>query len=158
MGGMRPLTSTITNKRFVVDNSVYCFNSKKFSFAHLKPLPFSKKLSNVVYTGNGKLFCYIINRNNEHPQILIYNLNKIYPEFDRYAFSKQKEKWAKEKFRNKISRITPDYNAHPDNRLETIEEVDKVRKGQVRDKRLEKMEQKVMNEGLQEAEDGNKGF
>lgn len=131
---MRPLVSTTTSKRFVVENTVYCFNSKKYSFAHLKPLPFSKKLSNIVYNGNGKIFCYISNRNHEHPQILIYNLDKIYPEFDRYAFNRQKEKWAKAKYKGKIDRITPDYHAHPDKKHATIEDIDKSRKNPAKDK------------------------
>lgn len=56
MGGMKPSSNRMTSKRFTLDNSVYCFNSKKYSFAHLKSLPFTKKISNVVYDSNGKVF------------------------------------------------------------------------------------------------------
>ena len=56
LGGMKPSSSLISHKRFEVDNTVYWFNSKKYSFSHLKPLPFTKKLSNVVQQN----FCLII--------------------------------------------------------------------------------------------------
>lgn len=127
---MKPSPSSVTQKRFAIDNSVFCFNSKKFSFAHLKPLPFTKKLANVVYYGSGKIFCYISYRNNEFPQIMMYNLNRIYPEFDRYAFNRQVEQWAISKHKGKIKQITENYNFDPDKqKLITIEEiVDKAAK------------------------------
>ena len=151
LGGMRPTTSSTASKRFVVENTVYWFNTKKYSFAHLKSLPFTKKLSNISYDGNGKIFWYITHRNYELPQILLYNLNKIYPEFDRYAFNREKERWSKAKYKGKINRITPDYDTHPDSRVisNTIEEIDKVKKNQMKDKRAIQEEQ-VMMEELQE--------
>jgi len=116
MGGMRPTQSTVTGKRFVVENSVYWFNSKKYSFSHLKPLPFSKKLSNIVYDGNGKIFCYItVHQNSAFPQIMLYNLNKIYPEFDRYAFIKEKERLSKAKIKNKFSKSALSWTQMPAN-------------------------------------------
>lgn len=57
----------------------------------------------------------------------MYNLNRIYPEFDRYAFSIQREKWQKLKHSGKvkttidsqsqiktIKNITEDYDFDPD--------------------------------------------
>lgn len=147
LGGMRPTNSTVASKRFVIENTVYSFNAKKYSFAHLKPLPFTKKLSNVVYNGNGKIFCYIIHRNYWYPQILMYNLNKIYPEFDRYAFNNEKERWAMAKHKGKITRITSDYNFNPDlKKVESIDEIDKPKRNQVKDKKTIQEEQVMMQE------------
>ena len=120
-----------------------------YSFAHLKPLPFTKKLSNIVYSGNGKIFCYITHRNFEYPQILLYNLNKIYPEFDRYSFNNNKEKWLKAKHKGKVCQITPDYYHHPDlRRMESIEEIDKPKKNQVKSK--QNFEENVHMEEMKE--------
>lgn len=55
-----------------------------------------------MYDNNGKIFCYVTNKSSQYPQILMYNLNRIYPEFDRYAFNRQRELWAKQKHRGKI--------------------------------------------------------
>jgi hypothetical protein len=59
----------------------------------------------------------------------LYNLNKIYPEFDRYSFNREKERWSKVRNNGKISRITPDYDFHPDlAKLSTIDEIDKTKR------------------------------
>ncbi|CAI2362087.1 unnamed protein product [Moneuplotes crassus] len=147
LGGMRPVTSSTSSKRFVVENTVYCFNTKKYSFLHLKSLPFSKKLSNISYEGNGKIFLYIMHRHYEYPQIIMYNLNKIYPEFDRYAFTREKEKWSKAKVKEKINRITPDYYAHPDLRAtDTIEDTERVRKNSTNNRKEMMEEHQMMQE------------
>ena len=89
-------------------------------------------------------------RNYEYPQILMYNLNKIYPEFDRFAFNREKERWSKAKVRGKINQITPDYENHPDQRFtNTIDEIDKVKKNHLKDKKTQQEEQMMMQE-LQE--------
>jgi hypothetical protein len=76
---------------------------------------------------------------------LLYNLNKIYPEFDRYAFTKEKERWANVKFKGKINRFTPSYDYDPDSvKLATIEEIDRLKKNQVKDKKEMMKEQQVI--------------
>mmetsp|Transcript_4081 Transcript_4081/g.3408 ORF Transcript_4081/g.3408 Transcript_4081/m.3408 type:complete len:144 (-) Transcript_4081:40-471(-) len=80
----------------------------------------------------------------------MYNLNKIYPQFDRYAFNREKERWSKANHKGKINRITPDYNSHPDNRMtDTIEDIDKAKRNQAKDKRAQQEEKMLMQE-LQE--------
>lgn len=56
----------------------------------MKPLPFKKKISHIVNNGEGKLFCYVIEKNYQLPHILIYNLNKNYPYYDRFAYHREK--------------------------------------------------------------------
>jgi len=113
-------------------------------------LPFSKKLSNIVYDGNGKIFCYItVHRNVNYPQIMLYNLDKVYPEFDRYSFTKEKERLFKAKLGSKFSKSSlactqqPQHSpVHPTRKCytsctdlskqTTIDEVDKPKKNQAK--------------------------
>ena len=66
----------------------------------------------------------------------MYNLNKIYPEYDRYAFSNEIKRWMKERFKTKITSITEDYSFHPDiKRIQSIEEIDKPKRNHMKDKK-----------------------
>ena len=56
----------------------------------LKPLPFKKKLSNVVYNNHGKFFCFVLESNKELPQLFVYDVRKVFPQFSKYAENEQK--------------------------------------------------------------------
>ena len=77
------------NKTFEISNNVYVMNisqnNTKFKWKRLAPFPFKKKIGNIVYNGYGKFFCFIIENNNrELPQLIVYDVRKIFPQFDRY--------------------------------------------------------------------------
>ena len=51
----------------------------------MTPFPFRKKLGNIVYNGFGKFFCFIIENNNrELPSLIVYDVRKVFPQFDKY--------------------------------------------------------------------------
>ena len=51
----------------------------------MTPFPFRKKVGNIVYNGFGKFFCFIIENNNrELPQLVVYDVRKVFPQFDKY--------------------------------------------------------------------------
>lgn len=58
---------------------------KKMAWKDLKPLPFKKKLSNVVYNNHGKFFCFVLESNKELPQLFVYDVRKVFPQFSKYA-------------------------------------------------------------------------
>ncbi len=55
------------------------------AWKELKPLPFKKKLSNVVYNNHGKFFCFVLESNKELPQLFVYDVRKVFPQFSKYA-------------------------------------------------------------------------
>ena len=87
MGGLKINTSnSSSSKKFEIENKIMSFNTRKSTFKYLKQLPFKKKLSQVVYNGEGKLFFFVLDqgKNNKYPQIFEYNLNKNYPKYNRF--------------------------------------------------------------------------
>lgn len=52
---------------------------RKMAWKDLKPLPFKKKLSNVVYNNHGKFFCFVLESNKELPQLFVYDVRKVFP-------------------------------------------------------------------------------
>jgi len=60
----------------------------------LKPLPFKKKLSQVVYNNHGKFFCFVLESNKELPQLFVYDIRKIFAQFSKYAEHAQNVKEA----------------------------------------------------------------
>ena len=59
-----------------------------FKLKHLTPFPFKKKIGNIVHNGYGKFFCFVIeNHNRELPQLVVYDVRKVFPEFDRYHWA-----------------------------------------------------------------------
>ena len=77
------------NKTFEINSNVYVMNishnDTKFKWKRLAPFPFKKKIGNIVYNGYGKFFCFIIENNNrELPQLVVYDVRKIFPQFDKY--------------------------------------------------------------------------
>lgn len=51
----------------------------------LKPFPFKKKMSSVVYNNHGKFFCYVLESNKELPQLFVYDVRKAFPQFNKYS-------------------------------------------------------------------------
>jgi hypothetical protein len=42
-------------------------------------------VGNIIYNGYGKFFCFIIENNNrELPQLVVYDVRKVFPEFEKY--------------------------------------------------------------------------
>ena len=77
------------SKHFEINTEVYVLtiseNHTKFRWKKLAPLPFKKKFANIVYNNAGKFFCYVLENNNkESPQLLVYDVQKIFPQFDQY--------------------------------------------------------------------------
>jgi hypothetical protein len=91
LGGLKHNSSEASKKKFEIENKLLSFNTRKESFRDLKPLPFKKKLSHVVNNCEGKLFCYVIEKNFQLPNVFTYNLNKTYPYYDRFAYAREKE-------------------------------------------------------------------
>ena len=65
-------------------------SKRKMAWKDLKPLPFKKKLSNVVYNNHGKFFCFVLESNKELPQLFVYDVRKVFPQFSKYAENEQK--------------------------------------------------------------------
>ena len=63
-GGLKPVAGENQRKKFEIESRVLCYNTKKKAFSSLKPLPFKKKLSNVIFNESGKIFCFVIEKNN----------------------------------------------------------------------------------------------
>lgn len=60
-------------------------NNSRFKVKQLTPFPFKKKIGNIIYNGFGKFFCFVIENNNrELPQLVVYDVRKIFPEFEKY--------------------------------------------------------------------------
>lgn len=71
-------------KTYDIQNKVYVMeikkNNTKFKFKPLSPFPFKKKIGNIIYNENGKFFCFVIeNHNHELPQLMVYDVRKIFP-------------------------------------------------------------------------------
>ena len=58
-----------STKVFELNDQVWVLktNKNKMAWKDLKPFPFKKKLSNVVYNNHGKFFCYVLESNKELP-------------------------------------------------------------------------------------------
>lgn len=73
LGGVKKKTlnynpnSKDPKKEFETESRVHVFKPSKLKFKELKPFPFRKKISNVLYNDNGKLFCFIIESNRDLP-------------------------------------------------------------------------------------------
>ena len=82
--------SESAEKVYEIQNKVYIMktnsnNHQKFKWKQLTPFPFKKKVSNIVYNGFGKFFCFVAeNTSRELPQIVVYDVRKVFPQFDRY--------------------------------------------------------------------------
>ena len=76
-----------TSKIFELNDQVTVLKTKKrqMTWRDLKPLPFKKKLSNVVYNNHGKFFCFVLESNKELPQLFVYDVRKVFPQFNKYA-------------------------------------------------------------------------
>lgn len=77
------------SRQFEINNDVFVLqiseNSTRFKWKKLAPFPFKKKIGNIVYNNYGKFFCFINENNNrELPQLLVYDIRKIFPQFDMY--------------------------------------------------------------------------
>ena len=38
----------------------------------------------MIYSSNGKFFCFVVESNRELPSLFVYNIRENYPEFDRF--------------------------------------------------------------------------
>lgn len=81
-------------KTYDIQNKVYVLkikqNNTKFKFKQLSPFPFKKKVGNIIHNEYGKFFCFVIeNHNRELPQLVVYDIRKIFPQFDRYHQEQQ---------------------------------------------------------------------
>lgn len=76
-----------STKTFELNDQVIVLktNKRKMAWKDLKPLPFKKKLSNVVYNNHGKFFCFVLESNKELPQLFVYDVRKVFPQFSKYA-------------------------------------------------------------------------
>ena len=67
MGGMKRKNEDYlpkeSKKSFELENRIWVLKTTNFKWKELKPFPFKKKLSNVVYNDYGKFFCFIIESN-----------------------------------------------------------------------------------------------
>ena len=83
MGGMKRKNEEFvpkeTKKSFELENRVFVLKTSNFKWKELKPFPFKKKLSNVVYNDYGKFFCFIIESNRELPHIFVYDVRSSFP-------------------------------------------------------------------------------
>ena len=82
------------NKTYEVQNRVYVLKigdkDTKFKWKQLAPFPFKKKVGNIVYNNYGKFFCFVIENNNrELPQLVVYDVRRVFPQFDRYYATDQ---------------------------------------------------------------------
>ena len=70
-----------STKTFELNDQVIVLktNKRKMAWKDLKPLPFKKKLSNVVYNNHGKFFCFVLESNKELPQLFVYDVRKVFP-------------------------------------------------------------------------------
>ena len=69
--------SSSHSKKFEIESKVMVLNVDQLSnnskknvhkmVKYLKPLPFKKKLSQVRYNGEGKLFCFVMDKNDQLP-------------------------------------------------------------------------------------------
>jgi len=71
-------------KVFALENRVAVLRVKSEKWKELKPLPFRKKISNVVHNGNGRLFCFVVENNRELPQLFVYDVRTSFPQYDKY--------------------------------------------------------------------------
>lgn len=81
-----------STKMFELNDQVIVLKTskRKMVWKDLKPLPFKKKLSNVVYNNHGKFFCFVLESNKELPQLFVYDVRKIFPQFSKYAENEHK--------------------------------------------------------------------
>lgn len=91
LGGMlrkeEAYVPTGSTKVFELNDQVYVLKTtkKKMVWKDLKPLPFKKKLCQVVYNNHGKFFCFVLESNKELPQLFVYDIRKIFAQFCKYA-------------------------------------------------------------------------
>lgn len=76
-----------STKVFELNDQVWILktNKNKMAWKDLKPFPFKKKLSNVVYNNHGKFFCYVLESNKELPQLFVYDVRRCFPQFNKYS-------------------------------------------------------------------------
>ena len=91
-GGLLPGVGGGPRQELEVETRVLSFNTEKREIATLRPLPFKKKLSHVVFNTNGKLFCLVVEKNKELPKLFVYNVRSEYPQFDAFEREQEKER------------------------------------------------------------------
>ena len=105
MGGLKrkheEFMPSESRKTFELENRVFVLKTNNFKWKDLKPFPFKKKLSNVVYNDFGKFFCFIIESNRELPQIFVYDVRTSFPQFDKYWQSEKNQREGLKKIKGK---------------------------------------------------------
>ena len=91
LGGKNKWSLKDTKSSTETINKVYLFNIKNKSFRSLPKLPFSHKISGVFYNGFGKVLWYVATTKS----VFLYNLNIVYPSYDRIVFESIIEKHEK---------------------------------------------------------------
>ena len=107
LGGVKRKTLTFVNpnreakKEYETESKVHIFKPSKLKWKELKAFPFRKKISNILYNDNGKLFCFIIESNRELPQLFVYDIRTSFPQFDKYWNSEEQQKTKSKRIKGK---------------------------------------------------------
>ena len=75
---------TAIKKSFEVESKVFVFKVEEGALMEITPFPFKKRISQVSYNQNGKLFCQIVESSREMPTLFVYDVKKSFPLFDRH--------------------------------------------------------------------------